>query len=141
MVRDRLEKEYGARTAEVAEYVANTMAQEKSSGSAVTGFGIECNDGIRKLIAAGFIIRSDNDLSVAFRHQTMFDFLRARAFVRKNAHLSDYVINEKRQSLFVRPILWSSLHYLRGSDRAVYRREFQKLWSARNLRSHVRRLL
>ncbi len=96
---------------------------------------------MQHLEAAGFLVRSDNGLSVAFRHQTLLDFLRARAFLRDQQSLADYIVDQKQQSLFVRPILWSALNYLRASDKAVYRRQFDGLWTRRDVRPHVRNLL
>ena len=43
--------------------------------------------------------------------------------------------------MFVRPILWSTLNYLRASDVAVYRRKFKELWTSPDLRTHIRNLL
>ena len=80
-------------------------------------------------------------MSVSFRHQTMFDIFRARSFLRQNSSLANYVINEKQASLFVRPILWSTLNYLRASDSALYRTEFRRMWNYEGLRLHLRYLL
>lgn len=141
LFENRLRKSYGSKTVVVAEYIATVMAKDEELWVARGRFDRTHNTEITHLISEKIIVSSDNGLSIAFRHQTVFDFLRARSFVREDSHLKDFVVREKMQSLFVRPILWSALHYLRGSDRAVYRREMSKLWLYRPLRMHVRYLL
>ena len=96
---------------------------------------------VSNLEAEGFLLVSTDRLSLAFRHQTLFDFIRTRAFLREGTSVAAYVIDEKQESLFVRPILWSTLQYLRASDRASFRREFGALWSREALRPHLRSLL
>ena len=86
-------------------------------------------------------MRSDNALKISFRHQTLFEFFRARGFLRDGQSLAEFVVDEKHQSLFVRPTLWSTLNYLRGSDKASYRDQFGALWNREDLRAHVRHLL
>ena len=141
VIQNRLDTTYGIKTVEVAEYVATTMAKEEQLWVARGRFDRSYEAEIKNLIAAQILVLSDNAFSISFRHQTVFDFLRARSFIRDQASLASFVTDEKRQSLFVRPILWSALHYLRGSDTAIYRREFEKLWLHPELRMHVRYLL
>ena len=141
LFENQLRKSYGSKTVAVAEYIATVMAKDEELWVARGRFDRTHDEEIYHLISEKIIVSSDNGLSIAFRHQTVFDFLRARSFLREDLHLKDFVVREKMQSLFVRPILWSALHYLRGSDRAVYRREMSKLWSYRRLRMHVRYLL
>ena len=141
IVSERLQEPHGTRTVEAGERIAADMATEEElwvgHGRFEQEFGVE----MQRLEEAGFLVRSDNGLSVAFRHQTVFDFLRARAFLRDQESLADYIVDQKQQSLFVRPILWSALNYLRASDKAVYRRQFDDLWTRQDLRPHVRSLL
>ena len=141
VVKDRLEQSYGTRTVEAAERIAGEMAQEEELWLARDRFELEFSDELKNLKAAEFLVSSENDLSIAFRHQTLFDFLRARSFLRQQLSLAKYVIVEKQESLFSRPILWSALQYLRGSDRAIYRKEFRSLWEHEGLRLHLRYLL
>lgn len=87
------------------------------------------------------ILTSDeNRLRIGFRHQTYFDFARARYFAQGRERLSEYVM-KRQDGLFIRPILLSSLAYLRGSDPASYRREIAILWGDPELRFHLRSLL
>lgn len=141
VIRERLEVPYGPRTVEVAEAIASEMAREEELWLARDRFERSFSKELRNLIAADIITLSEAGLSLSFRHQTLFDFLRARAFLRDNVSLAKHVMEEKQESLFVRPILWSALHHLREADRAAYRREFRTLWSYGGLRPHIRYLL
>ena len=141
VVEERLEQGYGSRTVEAAERIAGEMAQEEELWLARDRFEPEFRNELKNLKAAEFLVSSENDLSIAFRHQTLFDFLRARSFLRQRMSLAKHVTVEKQESLFIRPILWSTLHYLRGADRAIYRKEFRHLWEHEGLRLHLRYLL
>lgn len=138
---ERLQKRYGRRTIEAAERIAIEMAEEEELWLARDRFDREFGDELKNLEAAGFVVLSENRLSLTFRHQTLFDFLRARAFLRYGLSIADHVIKVKQESLFVRPTLWSALHYLRGTDPAQYRREFGRLWAEPGLRLHLKYLL
>ena len=141
IIEKRLRKECGDRTVEVAENIAVTMASEEELWVSRSKFEPKFNNELQHLEKLGFLIRSKNQLSIAFRHQTVFDFLRARAFTREGQSLVKYIVEEKKQSLFVRPILWSTLNYLRASDAAIYRREFNELWNRPDVRPHIQSLL
>lgn len=141
IIRERLEKDYGLEAVKAAECIAMEMATEEELWLARARFEHRFKDELKNLEAAGFLTVSANRLSLAFRHQTLFDFLRARAFLRSNQSLADYILTEKQESLFVRPVLWSALNYLRGSDTAAYRRESRRLWAHDGPRRHLRFLL
>lgn len=141
IVREHLENVHGNRTVEAAERIAEVMAVEEELWLSQERFEQEFSTEVQRLEEAGFLIRSDTGLSIAFRHQTVFDFLRARGFLRDGQPLVKYIVEQKQQSLFVRPVLWSTLNYLRESDRAVYRKQFGKLWEREDLRPHIRDLL
>ena len=118
-IREDIEGVYGRRTVSAAECIAIEMASDEELWIARGKFTAEYDDELKNLLATGFLVESENSLSIAFRHQTVFDFLRARAFMGGDRNLAEYVLTEKQESLFVRPILWSALSYLRESDRAV----------------------
>ena len=141
IVRKRLEIPHGKRTIEAAEVIAAAMADDEELWLGRARFEAEFARELEGLEASGFVIRSENRLSIGFRHQTVFDFLRAKGFLRTRRTLEEYVIKQKQQSLFVRPILWSTLNYLGASDSAAYRRQFTALWRREDLRPHVRNLL
>ena len=141
IVREHLEIAHGSRTVEAAEIIATTMALEEELWLGRARFEVEFGKELQQLEEGGFLIQSETGLSIAFRHQTVFDFLRARRFLRDGQPLAKYIVDQKQQSLFVRPILWSTLNYLRASDRAIYRKQFTGLWNRQDLRSHIRNLL
>ena len=141
ILRRRLEIPHGKGAVEAAEAIAAAMADEEELWLGRARFETEFARELEGLEESGFLMRSENRLSIGFRHQTVFDFLRARGFLRTGRSLEDFVIEQKQQSLFVRPILWSALNYLRASDGAAYRREFTALWWREDLRPHVRSLL
>jgi hypothetical protein len=85
------------------------------------------------------LMRSENGRSVSFRHQTLFEHARARAFARGQGSLATYVL-ARQDGLFVRPLLWSTLNYLRGADAESYQREMGELWRE-PVRKHLRYLL
>jgi len=90
-------------------------------------------------LVAGGILRCDA-LTVTFVHQSLFDFARARTFAAGNVSLVEYVV-ARQSGLFVRPLLWSSLTYLRGARLDQYKRSFTELWERSDTRLHVRVLL
>ena len=118
IIRERLQNTFGFGTVEAAESIAIEMAKEEELWLARGRFERKFGAELTNLEAAGFLVLSEDKLRIAFRHQTLFDFLRARAFVRDSQSLAEYVLSEKQASLFVRPVLWSALHYLRASDKA-----------------------
>ncbi|WP_162159611.1 ATP-binding protein [Cystobacter fuscus] len=141
VVAERLERRYGARTTEAAEHIATTMAQEEELWLSRGRFERLYKEELCHLEAAEFLVFSEDGLSLSFRHQTLFDFMRVRAFLRDGVSIAEHVIKEKQESLFVRPILWSALHHIRGVDRSLYRCEFRRLWMHEELRAHLRYLL
>lgn len=82
----------------------------------------------------------ENGLRIGFRHQTYFDFARARHFAQGTEKLSEFVL-ARQDGLFIRPVLLSSLEYLRGADFTTYRRELLALWEHHSLKFHLRVLL
>ena len=141
IVRDRVEAVHGRRTVEAAEHIATSMAQEEELWLGRDRFERDFGPEIERLFEANLLVMSDSSLSMSFRHQTLFDFLRARAFLRNRQSLAEYIVDLKRQSLFVRPILWSTLTFLRASDKPSYREQLEGLWYRKNLRTHIQNLL
>ncbi|KAF1722248.1 AAA family ATPase [Pseudoxanthomonas wuyuanensis] len=76
---------------------------------------------------------------VGFRHQTLYEYIRARSFVDAPGQLTDTVL-ARQHSLRIRPLLWHSVAYMRAVDRPTYSREIERLWHA-NLRPHLKMLL
>lgn len=130
---------WGASAIEVLEVVAGTMATEEELWLPVVRFQTRQID-LDHLMAAGVLTHSPDVLRVGFRHQTLFDFVRARAFVARVVGFADHVLN-RQDALFVRPTVWSALQYMRNADPEGYRREFRTLWKRPDLRRHIRYLL
>ena len=139
-IRERVELVYGDPTLLAAERIAADMAVEEELSLARARFS-DLPTELENLESAGVLVSSDDGLRVSFRHQTLFDVLRARSFLRHGTSLAHYVVDQKLQSLFVRPTVWSTLHYLRASDTPTYRREFLRMWRQRAPRLHLRYLL
>lgn len=119
--------------------IASQMAEEEALWLAAARFDDRLVH-LKRLESLGFLVRSDNGLSIAFSHQTIFDYILARTFVRSAGLLSKYVL-ERQDSLFVRPKVWSALNYLRGAEIVSYEREFLEIWDTSTLRRHLRLLL
>lgn len=123
----------------LASDLAGQMAEDEALWLAVSRFDDRLNS-IKRLEALGLIVRSENNLSVAFIHQTVFDYVLARTFIRNAGLLSTYVL-ERQDSLFVRAKVWSALNYLREAEGKSYEREFLEIWKTKGLRRHLRFLL
>jgi nucleoside phosphorylase len=123
----------------LASDLAGLMAEEEALWLAASRFDNRLKT-LKRLEALGLIVRSENSLSIAFNHQTVFDYVLARTFVRDVGLLSTYVL-ERQDSLFVRGKAWSALNYLREAEAKSYEREFLEIWTAKELRRHLRLLL
>lgn len=119
--------------------VAQQMAENEALWLAISRFDDRLKS-LERLEALGFLVRSENNLSIAFSHQTVFEYVLARTFIRNDGLLSTYVL-DRQDSLFVRAKIWSALNYLRGAEADSYRREFLAIWKTPELRSHIRLLL
>ena len=127
----------GPRRARLLADIADHMAQEESLWLAAARFDDHRAD-LKALEAVGILTAVDG--SLGFSHQTLFDFALARSFARESGRLSKYVL-ERQSSLFLRPKLWAGLTYLRGVDRNAYQVELEAIWTAPDLRRHLRFLL
>jgi nucleoside phosphorylase len=123
----------------LASDLAGRMAEEEDLWLAASRFDDRLK-ALNRLEALGFIVRSENNLRVAFSHQTIFDYVLARTFVGNAGLLSTYVM-ERQDSLFIRAKIWSALNYLRGAEAKSYEREFLGVWKEKELRRHLRLLL
>lgn len=90
-----------------------------------------------QLVSNNLLITNDNKTRLSFRHQSVFEFCRARSFIKSEGSLRDFV-QSRENSLFIRPIIWMTLRYLRDIDLQVYERELGKLWMSQEpLRFHI----
>lgn len=95
---------------------------------------------LQRLEAADILTFDEIGHRVGFSHQTLFEYARARAFVRMEGSLSDYV-HQRQNGMFVRPQLWNALNYLRSADQVSYKREVSALLRYDELRLHIRILI
>ncbi|MFV2044653.1 MAG: NACHT domain-containing protein, partial [Anaerolineales bacterium] len=123
----------------LASDLAGQMAEDEALWLAASRFDDRLSS-LNRLEALGFIVRSENNLSIAFSHQTVFDYVLARTFVRNAGLLSTYVL-ERQDSLFVRAKVWSALNYLREAEVKSYERELLEMWKTKDLQRHLRFLL
>jgi glycosyltransferase involved in cell wall biosynthesis len=91
------------------------------------------------LVLIGLLVEDPDTGRIAFAHQTMFEFARARSFLASNT-LVPYVL-ARQDALFVRATLWTALPYLRGVDPPQYLSQFASLWNDPSARLHIQGLL
>lgn len=129
----------GSALVSLAEDMAGKMAEEEVLWLAASRFDDRLL-WLNRLEALGLVVSSTNGLSIAFSHQTLFEFVLARTFVRDHGLLANYVL-ERQDSLFVRSKVWAALNYLRGAEEGAYQRELLQVWNVQTLRRHLRLLL
>lgn len=94
---------------------------------------------IQALAAAGLLRVDLVPGRVEFRHQTLYEFVRARSFLEESGSLTESV-RAQQASLRIRPQLWHALGYFRSASPEEYGIEIGRLWAA-NLRPHLKMLL
>jgi pimeloyl-ACP methyl ester carboxylesterase len=94
---------------------------------------------IQALAAAGILRVDQGPGRVEFRHQTLYEFVRARTFLEESGSLTE-TVRMQQGSLRIRPQLWHALGYFRCASPEEYCIEISALWAA-GLRSHLKMLL
>lgn len=94
---------------------------------------------IKALEAAGLLRLDQGPGRVEFRHQTLYEFVRARSFLEQSGSLTE-LVRAQQGSLRIRPQLWHALGYFRGASPEEYSVEIERLWAA-DLRPHLKMLL
>lgn len=94
---------------------------------------------IQALAASGLLRLDHGPGRVEFRHQTLYEFVRARSFLEESGSLTE-TVRAKQSSLRIRPQLWHALGYFRGASPEEYGAEIGRLWTA-DLRPHLKMLL
>jgi len=94
---------------------------------------------IEALAAAGFLRFDEGAGRVEFRHQTLYEFIRARSFLDEAGSLTDAVLRNQA-SLRIRPQLWHALAFFRKTSPEDYQAELDRLWNS-DLRPHLRMLV
>ena len=117
VLRERvLRQPWGASATRTLELLAASMAIEEELWLPVARFAGQQPE-LDRLVAVDLLAYSADELRVGFRHQTLFDFLRARTFTARCVHLSEYVL-ERQNALFVRPTVpFDSLDHLPAQTR------------------------
>ena len=118
--------------------IARTMADREVLGlplSVVESWFEE----IKQLAATGLLRFDEAAARVEFRHQTLYEFVRARSFLEEMGSLTEAVLHNQA-SLRVRPLLWHALAYFRTSSPEGYAVELERLWAS-GIRRHLRSLL
>ena len=134
-----LSRANGTNLARLASDIAQIMAEEENLWLAKARFENKAAD-VGTLLALEILTTSANEGSIGFTHQTLFDHALARSFAREKGRLSSYVLG-RQSSLFIRPKLWAGLAYLRAVERPTYEKELETIWSAPDLRRHLKMLL
>lgn len=99
----------------------------------------EHNPEIQALAAAGLLRVDSGPGRVEFRHQTLYEFVRARSFLEESGRLTE-TVRAQQANLRIRPQLWHALGYFRGASPEEYGAEIRRLWDA-DLRPHLKMLL
>lgn len=94
---------------------------------------------IKALEAAGLLRLDQGPGRVEFRHQTLYEFVRARSFLEESGSLTE-LVHAQQGSLRIRPQLWHALGYFRSASPEEYSVEIGVLWAA-DLRPHLKMLL
>ncbi|XXJ20822.1 NACHT domain-containing protein [Desulfovibrio caledoniensis] len=137
MLQDIWERHVAAKgTGKAACAIAEMMAQREELWVPIVLFEDTYLQEIKALEQSGIIVRQGIE-KIGFRHQTVFDFARAKSHIKQADSLSSYIL-ERQNSLFIRSTLWSALDYLRELDRTAYSNELTKIWSRSDLRKHLR---
>ena len=127
----------GNRRDQLASEIAGQMVNDESLWLARARLDNHVEE-IDALEAGGVLVTSRG--SLGFRHQTLFEYALARSFARETGRLTVYVL-ERQTSLFFRSKLWAGLSYLRAVDVNGYHAELEAIWTAPELRKHLRLLL
>lgn len=119
-------------------HLANLMAEREVLGLPLVQVEDHFAE-IQALAAAGLLRVDQGPGRVEFRHQTLYEFVRARSFLEESGSLTESV-RAQQASLRIRPQLWHALGYFRGASPEEYGIEIGRLWAA-NLRPHLKMLL
>jgi hypothetical protein len=136
--RKRVLAANGTFSADCCERIAAEMSEVEEMWIGRGAFDEQYPREVDRLISSG-ILRAKGR-RIGFRHQTLFDYVRTRAFANGVTSLSAYVL-ARQDAVFVRSMIWAGLTAVRSSSMHRYRLELGRLWNAPDLRKHVRLLL
>ncbi|UCV20118.1 DUF4062 domain-containing protein [Ferribacterium limneticum] len=118
--------------------LAESMAERESLWLPTARFE-HLQQELQDLEREGLLIKPESEGKVSFRHQTWYEFLRARSFLEQGGRLTEAVLAGQSR-LRIRPQLWHALIYMRRTDPGLYGEELSRLWQS-ELRPHLRMLL
>lgn len=119
-------------------HLAKLMADREVLGLPLVQVEDKYTD-IQALAAAGLLRLDHGPGRVEFRHQTLYEFVRARSFLEESGSLTE-TVRTQQGSLRIRPQMWHALGYFRGASPEEYGVEIGRLWAA-DLRPHLKMLL
>lgn len=119
-------------------HLAKLMADREVLGLPIAQVEEHYKD-IQSLAAAGLLRIDSGPRRVEFRHQTLYEFVRARSFLEASGSLTESV-RAQQNSLRIRPQLWHALGYFRCASPEEYGTEIENLWLA-DLRPHLKMLI
>lgn len=126
------------RRRETLHYIAKLMASREVLGLPIVQVESHYTE-IQQLAAVGLLRLDLGPGRVEFRHQTLYEFVRARSFLEESGSLTE-TVRAQQGSLRIRPQLWHALGYFRSASPEEYGVEIGRLWSA-DLRPHLKMLL
>lgn len=118
--------------------IAQRMAERETLGLPLAAVDQWMRE-IEQLTAAGLLRVDPRPGRVEFRHQTLYEFVRARSFLDAAGRLTETVLRHQ-ESLRIRPQLWHALAYLRNASPEGYSEELERLWTS-DVRRHLRMLI
>lgn len=128
----------GPKAVKACEKIASAMSESEELWIPWSAFDSDYGEEIDRLAGAGILKKKG--LTIGFCHQTLFDYVRTRAFSRGTLSLAKHVV-ARHDAMFVRSTLWAGLHALRSTSPVRYHDEIGALWGHTNLRLHVRLML
>lgn len=139
-VLEDLAREFGTGPERALDAIVATMSESESLWVPLAPLRQAFPSEILRLEQADLVKRDTAGLQVGLTHQTLFEFLRGRAFVFGPVDLVEEVFR-KQSGLSIRPVLWHALAYLRLSNPGHYRRSLKRLFDNSEIRLHIKLLL
>ncbi len=135
------ERYWRAATSDHAQYEATALAVADAMGDAgslwVREPGSVDSNTVAELVSSGMLRKSPDGNLIGFRHQSIFDFARARSLI-NDGRLESFITAHQR-SLEIRPLVRSALLHLRTADPKAYQDLAEALFAGDSL--HVRLLV
>jgi len=140
VVLEQLQQSCGPQAENALEVIAERMAVEENLWVPYAPLRRQFPNEIPQLLSNELVRRDASGMQLGLAHQTLFEFLRGRAFALGQSSLHDE-IRKKQDGLSIRPVLWSALAYARASDPGTYQRELKRVFEDVVVRLHVKLLL